>query len=240
MVVRKSLQPLRLRRTLRDGGRGKCAKWKVHTPEAMCKAAFGNLSGSFKSKAVDGSSASHAMKSTWMVAKIIHSAGERAAVGFKRPLAQLEADGPVADDVVDDFHINNNMFDESQLWLRCSGQGGKRRRRVLAAGCQVTRRKPGGSTVDIDIIRPPSEMECYTAATCASILAKPDDPTGLLPTGASAPKAIFSQALPPPTHIPSTSCCRNGFRNNRKKSARLIFMSRRIANRIRLATPYDG
>ena len=113
MVVRKSLQPLRLRRILRDrGGGGKCAKWKVHTPEAMCKAAFVNLDGSFKTKAVDGSSKSHAMKCTWTVAKIIHSAGERAAVGFKRPLAQLEASGQVGDDVVvvDDFQINNKMF----------------------------------------------------------------------------------------------------------------------------------
>ena len=129
-----------------------------------------------------------------MVANVIHSASERIAVGCKRPLAQLEADGRVADDVVDDFHINNNMFDESQLWLRCS-KGGKRQKRVLAAGCQVTRRKPGGSTVDLDIIRPPSSMECYTAATCASILAKPNDPTGLLPSGAAAPKAKFFASM---------------------------------------------
>ena len=196
MVVNKTLtarteilKPLRVRR-----GGTKTGKWKVHTPEAMCKAAFGNLNGSFKAKAVDGSSKSHAMKCTWTVAKIIHSAGEKVAVGLKRPLAQLEASGPVADGVVDDFHINNNMFDESQLWLRDS-QGGKRRRRVLAAGCQVTRRKPGGNTLDIDIIRPPCPMECYTAATCASILAKPDDPTGLLPTGASAPKAKYFASI---------------------------------------------
>ena len=77
MVVNKSLtsqvfKPLRVRRK----GTG-IGKWKVHTPEAMCKAAFGNLNGSYEAKAVDGSSKSHAMKCTWTVAKIIHSAGEK-------------------------------------------------------------------------------------------------------------------------------------------------------------------
>ena len=97
--------------------------------------------------------------------------------------------------MVDDFHINNNMFDESQLWLRCARTSAKRRTSVLASACQVTRREPGGNTIDMDIIRPPCSMECYTAATCASILAKPDDPTGLLPIGASIPKAKFIASI---------------------------------------------
>ena len=36
--VRHNMIPVRLRRTSRRAGRGRGAKWKTHTPEAICKA----------------------------------------------------------------------------------------------------------------------------------------------------------------------------------------------------------
>jgi len=203
--VNDNMAPEPLRRTnpghgtgARPGhGRGRNgARWKVHTPEAMCKAAFANLHSSFETKAVDGSVKSHAMKTTWLVANIITDACEQASGQLKRPLAEVEASGRVTDDVVDDFHINNNMFDESQLWLRDhGGRGPKKRRRLLASASQVTRRAPGGSTKDVDVLRPPATMKHYTAATCAGILGKPEDSAGLLPLGEATPKAKYFGTL---------------------------------------------
>ena len=94
-----------------------------------------------------------------------------------------------------DFHINNNMFDESQLWLKTRPGGGrshrKMRHRVLAAASQVTRRAPRGITEDIDVLRPPVVMERYTAATCASVLGDPDDIVGFFPKARAAPRAKY-------------------------------------------------
>ena len=48
-------------------------------------------------------------------------------------------------------------------------------RRVLAAATQVTRRAPGGSVEDHDVVRTPRTMAAYTAAACAGILGQPTD-----------------------------------------------------------------
>ena len=190
--VSRELVPAPLRRRARGTGRGRGAKWKVHTPEAMCKAAFANLHSSYATKAADGSCASHAMKCTWSVANIITDTCEQATGKLKRPLARDAASGLV----MDDFHINNIMFDETQLWMREGGRARtKKRRRVLGIASQVTRRAPGDSTKDVDILRPPATMVHYTAATCAGIVAMPEDSAGLLPLGEAAPNAKYFASL---------------------------------------------
>ena len=85
--VGHTLVPQRVRRSSRDLGRGPGAKWKMHTPEAMCKAAFANLHSSFDTKAIEGSCKSHALKCTWMAARIVYDASQRAVGSLKRPLA---------------------------------------------------------------------------------------------------------------------------------------------------------
>ena len=169
-------------------------------PEAMCKVAFANLHSSFQTRAVGGSCKSHALNCTWAVAHVIHSANLRDLDKLKRPkrplagvaAAGVEVDAP--DPVPDDFHINNLMFDETQLWLRLK-TGNKKRRRVLASASQVTRRAPGATIVDMDVLRPPVEMDHYTAATCAAILGRPDDTAGLLPRGDAVPAAQYVGTL---------------------------------------------
>ena len=202
--VRPNLVPQRMRRSSSNMGRGRGAKWKMHTPEAMCKAAFANLHSSFQTKAVDGSCGSHAMKCTWMAAHVVHDASQRATESLKRPLA---SSADAASDV-DDFHINNLMFDETQLWLK--ERGSKKRRRVLATASQVTRRAPGCSVVDMDVLRPPAEMKRYTAGTCAAVLGKPDDSAGLLPKGDAVPKARFLLVSRLSTPTRSTGWCPSG------------------------------
>ena len=153
---------------------------------------FANLHASFSDRAVEGSCKSHAMRCTWMVARVVSDASQRSVEDLKRPLASSADAAPD----VDDFHINNLMFDETQLWLKESSQKGcKKRRRVLAIASQVTRRAPGCSVVDMDILRYPREMRRYTAGTCAAVLGKPDDSAGLLPQGDAVPKATYVGCL---------------------------------------------
>ena len=167
-----------------------------HTSEALCKAAFTNEHASFATKAVEGSSKSQAQTATWAMAEVITRASEQDTDNLKRPLAQVEASGLNTSDVVDDFHINTNMFDETQLWLKAPGRSTrKKRRRVLASATQVTRRARGGTTTDADVLRAPATMKRYTAATCAGILGKPEDSAGLLPEGEAAPKATYIASL---------------------------------------------
>ena len=118
----------------------------------MCKAAFTNEHASFATKAVEGSSKSQAQTATWAMAEVITRASEQDTDNLKRPLAQVEASGLDTSDVADDFHIKNNMFDETQLWLKAPGRSArKKRRRVLASATQVTRRARGGTTTDSDV-----------------------------------------------------------------------------------------
>ena len=152
--------PERLRRSGRSTGR-----WKTHTPESMCRTAFANLYFSFATKAVDWSCKSHALHCTWLAAGVVHSASHRATDDLKRPLASVS--GTSSD--VDDFHINNLMFDETQLWLNGARGTGKKRQRVPASASQVTRRAPGGCTVDVDVLRPPSidvVLHCCHLRSC--------------------------------------------------------------------------
>ena len=179
------------------GGKGGVgAKWKRYTAEAICKIGFGNLRSSFDAKAAKvGGSRSHALKCTWVMGEVIDEAQDMSIKReLKRPLAYGEASGQDIGDLVDDFQINNNMFDETVLWIR-TGRGNKRQRRVLATATQVTRRAPGGSVQDVDILRSPGIMESYTAACCAKLLAQPDDRAGLLPEGEAAPKAKYFASL---------------------------------------------
>ena len=193
--VRRNMVPDRLRRGSRKTGRGRGAKWKTHTPEAICKAVFNNLHASFKSNAVDGSCKSHVLKCSWAVARIIHNAVRQTNENLKRPLAEGVVSGSEAP-AIDDFHINNNMFDETELWLKCGDKtNAKKRRRVLGIASQVTRRAPGGTTEDLDVLKPPVKMRRYTAATVANILGQPDDCTGLCPEGPAAPKAKYVASL---------------------------------------------
>ena len=115
--VRRNMVPDRLRRKARNAGRPRGAQWKTHTPEAICKAIFNNLHASFKSSAVDGSCKSHVLKCSWAVARIIHNAVRQTNENLRRPLAEGVVSGSEAP-AIDDFHINNNMFDETELWLK--------------------------------------------------------------------------------------------------------------------------
>ena len=193
--VRRNMVPDRLRRKARNAGRPRGAQWKTHTPEAICKAIFNNLHASFKSNAVDGSCKSHVLECSWAVARIIHNAVRQTNENLKRPLVEGVVSGSEAP-AIDDCHINNNMFDETELWLKRGDQThAKKRRRVLGIASQVTRRAPGGTTEDLDVLKPPVKMRRYTAATVANILGQPDDCTGLCPEGPAAPKAKYVASL---------------------------------------------
>ena len=109
-------------------------KWRRHTPEAMIRSAFADLNSSFRKKASEGSSGSHALHCTWSIAGIVGDAAMQFVDEFQGPMARSA--GPLA--AVDDFQINNNMFDETQLWLKTSRFSTKKRRRVLAVASQVT------------------------------------------------------------------------------------------------------
>ena len=199
------LYPARISRKNAPGQRG--AQWKSHTPEAMIRTAF-DLYASCKAKAADGGSKSHAQNCTWVVASVVTSASQKIQRGLKRPLAEsVSASGPGGGGaVLDDFHINNNMFDESQLWIKTQGRNGtKKRRRVLAAATQVTRRAPGGSVEDYEVIRTPRTMAAYTAAACAGILGQPTDSAACIPRAMRHPRPSISGVSPPPTPTPSTS-----------------------------------
>lgn len=161
--------------------------WKKYTSEAMCKIAFSNLYSSFDAIKSEGGSKSHAMKLMWAMATII-DAQQKAATGKLRSAASSHGD------VADDFQINNNMFDESRLWLKsdlAAKVGRKRLRSILASATQVTRRAPGCIAEDIDIIRVPAKLAHYTAASCAGVLAQPDDCAGLLPDGDAVPNVTY-------------------------------------------------
>ena len=98
------------------------------------------------------------------------------------------------------FYITNTMHDETQLWMtKPSGERGrggqKKRRRVLGASGQVTHGDRDGVKEDVDVFRAPRILEDYTARNCASVVARPDDAAGLLPTGDALPPAAFFGSL---------------------------------------------
>ena len=75
------------------------------------------------------------MKVTWSIAQVIQDTQDKVVQAkLKRPLAESAASGPC---VVDDFQINNNMFDESRLRLKNRGER-KQQRSVLASATHVT------------------------------------------------------------------------------------------------------
>ena len=138
-----------------------------------------NPYGTWSAQKTDRSCKSQAPKVTWSIAQVIQDVQDKVVQNkLKRPLAESAASGPR---VADDFQINNNMFDESRLWLLTKGER-KRQRSVLASATQVTRKAAsGGGLEDIDIIRAPAVLPRYTAAACAGVLAQPDDCAGILP-----------------------------------------------------------
>ena len=127
----------------------------------------------------DRSCKSQALKVTWQIAQVIQDVQDKVAQNkLKRPLAESAASGPR---VADDFQINNNMFDESRLWLLTKGER-KRQRSVLASATQVTRKAASCADLEeIDIIWALALLPRYTAAACAGVLAQPDDCAGILP-----------------------------------------------------------
>ena len=95
-----------------------------------------------------------------------------------------------------DFYITNNMFDETKLLVGGFDRG-RKRQAVLAASGQVTW-KPSDVDVihDQDVIRPPTVLKQYTAATCRNVVAASDDPAGLVPcAGSGRPLARFIRSL---------------------------------------------
>ena len=95
-----------------------------------------------------------------------------------------------------DFYITNNMFDETKLFVGGFDRG-RKRQAVLAASGQVTW-KPSDVDVihDEDVIRPPTVLKQYTAATCRNVVAASDDPAGLVPcAGSGRPLARFIGSL---------------------------------------------
>ena len=83
-----------------------------------------------------------------------------------------------------DFYITNNMFDETRLFVGGFGRGTKRQR-VLAASGQVTWKARGSDTVqDQRVLRSPEVLSSYTAAVCANVVGKGDDPASVHPVSA--------------------------------------------------------
>ena len=108
------------------------------------------------------------------------------------------------------FYITNTMHDETQLWMIQSfnkRKRGKKRCRVLAASGQVTYGDCEGVKEDADVFRAPTIIEDYTALNCASVVARPDDAAGLLPTGDALPPAVFLAASCHRIATASTSSC---------------------------------
>ena len=196
----------RLTRASRSTGK-RGATWKTHTPEAICKTVFTNPYGTLANKAcVSGGSKLYTSHCIQMVANILDAASQKKRSDFKRPLAMSQLasvpSGLVGGgDLRDEFQINNNMFDESQLWIRNVGMGkqrGYRRKklyRVLASGTQVTRKAPDGPIQDTDLWRSPKVMREYTAASCAGVLAQAHDTAGLHPSGDATPKAKYFASI---------------------------------------------
>ena len=184
------------------------ATWKTHTPEAICKAVFTDSHVSLAKRAgISGGTRTYARKCVLMVANILDSASQKKRSDLKRPLALSQSAAVPSGFVVgdgdlrDDFQINNNMFDESQLWIRNidggknGGSNKKRLYRVLATGTQVTRKALGGPIQDTDVWRTPATMQEYTASSCAGVLAQAHDSAGLIPSGDATPKAKYFASL---------------------------------------------
>ena len=81
------------------------------------------------------------------------------------------------------------MFDETKLYVAAPGGHRAKKRRTLAQACQITYKKPFRQVQDMDIVRPPALVQRCTAAACAGVVGKPDDPFGILPARESMPKA---------------------------------------------------
>ena len=117
--VDDNLLPRKMRARRRNTGpSGRGAKWKAWTPECICKAAFADTHASCQAKTPTGGSKSHTMKCNWVVANVIAKGQTGCVRGVKRNLAAASAaaSGQV------DFFISNNMFDETQLWVKGVGR----------------------------------------------------------------------------------------------------------------------
>ena len=129
------------------------------------------------SKRADGGSRSHALKVSLSMAQVLHDVQDKSVESkLKRPLAESAASGQ---GVGDDFQINDNIFDESRLWIRRKRGGRKRQHSILALATQVTRQAAGCPGVkETDITRTFALLNRFTAAHCAGVLARPDECTG--------------------------------------------------------------
>ena len=180
----RRLAPAPRRRRLGRPG----AVWKTWTSEATLKAAFGPLAGPNTSKAPAGSSPYSAAQASHAVASALVGSQCKQTAKRGRMLDRLV--GPAG------FYITNTMHDETQLWLRDLGKRKrKKRRRVLAAFGQVTWGDESGVREDCDTFRVPAILPVYTAATCANVVAAPDDATGLLPRGSALPRVSYFASL---------------------------------------------
>jgi hypothetical protein len=164
-------------------GRG---QYRSSTPQYICKMGFKPEEASLRVMSKDhGGSAAHARGCGMVVSDMIMSrqlqlAKQRQAISHTQPY---------------DFHITNNMFDETQLPVAGYGRGVKRQR-VLGASSQVTWKAPQSSVQDQKIIRAPTVLSRYTAATCVEAVGAPDDPFGLHPVHDDArPLAKFYGSL---------------------------------------------
>ena len=168
--------------------------WKMWTPECILSTAYGSVSNSTRAATPQHGSPATSMQCLQTVAAAIMAAQEKALSKRKRLLDQHAlAEASQA------FYITNTMFDETQLWVCMQHEGRrwsqKKRRRVLAASGQVTWGDVGGPREDADVFRPPVVLKDYTAACCASVVARGDDAAGLLPRGDARPQAKYHGSM---------------------------------------------
>ena len=161
-------------------------QYRTSTPEYICKMAFNPPEAPLRVVAKEhGGSASHASGCSMVVADLVVK--RQSDLSKKRRAASGQGQQY-------DFYITNNMFDETQLRVAGFGKGTKRRR-VLAASGQVTWKAPQSRVQDQRVIREPTVMKRYTAATCAAVVGRPDDPCGLSPHADVRPLARFYGSL---------------------------------------------
>ena len=182
----KAKKPLQAQfKTRRVNKKG--AVWKQWSLEAVCKAAFAEPTDTTRSTAnkCDGSHA-HVRSCLFVVASAIKSQEARE---LKRIIWQSKRRAqPIT------FLITNNMHDETKLFVRGFGKG-RKRQRVLASFGQVTWKGHDGEVRDLDVFRTPAVLSSYTAATCATELASPDDVAGLMPRGDARANAKYYGTL---------------------------------------------
>ena len=161
-----------------------CGKggWKKWTPECILKTAAGAPTAPCRSLCPTGSAPGGPAACSKIISNIISE-------GQGRGLSDLVAQSHQSKFR---FYITNNMFDETKLLI---GWPQAQRRSCLAWHSQATWSPEPGDIQDAEIIRPPRELDAYTAAACWGLCGDPTDSAGLWPCGAAMPEAEYKGIL---------------------------------------------